>query len=154
MELFGPQLASPKGPKFQLPKQVYQLLGVETDLRCTSDELRILPDRANQLDAILSQTERADLCGSGPVGEMHGKLNFTKGQLLGLFGWHYLQAFCRRQYPHHGFDRLDDGLRNATRLWRSALRSGPFRIAPPSSSAPMVVSLRDGEGSRSVAVAI
>ena len=154
LELLGPRLATPGGPKFPLPRQCYRLLGAQTDLREGRDEIQILPARAQQLDADLAQIERNDLCGSGLAGEMHGKLNFANGQLFGRFGRRYLQAFCKRQYSRASSDRLDEGLRCSARFWRRALRLGPFRTVPPSPSTPLVISFSDGEGSGSVAAAI
>ena len=152
--LLGPKLATPGGDKYPLPSQVYRLLGTKVDLIVSPREIQVLPSRIDSICCELNQILSSKKLGKGHAAEIFGKLSFSAGQLFGRFGRMHLAPFKLRQYGKNGCSHLTAEIERAIAFWLYVLPRGPFRAVPPHSGTPFVITMSDGEGTGSVAVAI
>ena len=123
--LLGPKLATRGGDKFQLPSQVYRLLGTNVDLTVSPREIQVLPSRIDSICSELRQILSSKKLGKGHASVIFGKLSFSAGQLFGRFGRMYLVPFKMRQFGKNGCSHLTAEIKRAIAFWLS-VASRPF----------------------------
>ena len=122
---YGLKLATPGGDKFQLPSQVYRLLGTNVDLTVSPREIQVLPSGIDSICSELKQILSSKKLGKGHASVIFGKLSFSAGQLFGRFGRMYLVPFNMRQFGKNGCSHLTAEIKRAIAFWLS-VASRPF----------------------------